>query len=128
MKEHITHYTCNKRLQQKGGKAECCYCSKHSHCEFSRKCKIPMKETKPEWEKICYDEFCDKNTGLDGNTYYTFNKFISIEKIIATISKILLSQEIALIKEFVNHKRCLSCGDKKKGRLSDTCAKCFETK
>ena len=37
MNKHETHSTCNKRLKQKGGKAECCWCVPHSHCEFMNK-------------------------------------------------------------------------------------------
>lgn len=42
-KEHTTHYACNKRMRQEGGKARCCYESNHSHCEFRK----PQKKKEP---------------------------------------------------------------------------------
>lgn len=45
-KTEETHAACSKRIQQKGGKAHCCYCVPHSHCEF-RQSPIPQpKEVK----------------------------------------------------------------------------------
>ncbi len=33
-KKGETHSVCNKRLTKEGGKAKCCFCNHHSHCEF----------------------------------------------------------------------------------------------
>ena len=43
--EEGTHSACNKRIRNEGGKARCCYCVPHSHCEFST--------PKPELSKCC---------------------------------------------------------------------------
>ena len=35
-----THAYCGKRLNQGGGKAQCCWCVPHSHCQFKEKYSI----------------------------------------------------------------------------------------
>lgn len=34
MNNHETHSCCNKRLQEQGGKAYCCYCVPHENCIY----------------------------------------------------------------------------------------------
>ncbi len=34
-----THYCCNKRLREEGGKAQCCECVPHEGCEYGEEKK-----------------------------------------------------------------------------------------
>jgi hypothetical protein len=61
IKTHETHSTCNKRLLQKGGKAECCWCVPHSDCDFM---KDNLKEKiigilKRGWSKVTLEKYDD---------------------------------------------------------------------
>lgn len=48
------------------------------------------------------------------------------KEILDEFVQILRHQKNAIIKEFINGERCLSCGRKKEKNNSDTCLKCLE--
>jgi hypothetical protein len=39
IENHETHFACNKRIKEEGGKAKCCFCFPHNNCEFEIKQK-----------------------------------------------------------------------------------------
>lgn len=79
-----------------------------------------VKDIEKEFVEECHWLICDCDLGGE--------KECRMSSILPVFRQALKKVENITKKEFINGKRCFSCGCKKEINLSDTCDKCFENK